>query len=227
MLDGRMRKLTAAAPLVLAAGLIAMLLGHALQLALENAGAFADWRAAYAHAGQLPALLFAGALLATVVLVTALRLLAAARGLCFEPGALVPALHTLKSLRLTSLCAGVICVQFSALIAVELLEQHLSAFDGAGLSAIFGSGHATAAALHLLIGLLGGLGLRAVVRHACSHAPELLRLACAALAFFKQAVETASCGLLRALALLADCAVPRPMARGMANRPPPHFILAY
>jgi hypothetical protein len=218
---------TAYWPLVTAFALAAMVSGHALELALENAGLFGDGRAAYSHMAQGPAGLFmlGLALVALVALVVSVaRSLGTHRATSLS---IVPdfvALRRLGGSRVALLIAG---MQIPALIATELCEQRLSGFAHPGLAAIFGAGHLTAPIIQLAMTALAALALASLARMSCEHADDLFRAARAIAKIFVVARPQAPrAALVASVFARAEHPVDHPLAFRLANRPPPAIAAA-
>jgi len=199
------------------AALVAMVIGHALELWFENLHVFGDARAAYVHQGQTLCIELAGAALLVVVVVVAGRLIRAAS----DHGPADAGLATIAAAHPTAIAMSVLGIQFGSLIAVELTEQALSSFAHPSLWAIFGSGHATALFVHSIIGFV----IAGVI---CAFARAVT------------ARQRAWAGIVATFLRRASQQAPQPprfsrryahrdqprlavLALRIANRPPPHF----
>jgi hypothetical protein len=208
--------------LISAAALGAMLAGHACELWLENMHAFGDQQAGYHHVGQGFVAELAIILLIAVV-AGILRFVARRvhRGSA-QGDNLVPALHAIASGGFTRLVCRLIGLQIFALVTTELCEQRLSGYQGNVLASIAGPGHASALAVHLLLGSIIAFAVYRFSRFAAVRTRVLLE---AVIAFVQWAtVRTAYDGLLRLRLAFAPSAFTRHVsliALGLANRPPP------
>jgi hypothetical protein len=219
-------------PLIAAAALAAMVSGHALELWLENLRVFGEGRANYSHSMQALALEVAAILFVVVAATISWRFLQSALAksglgrqtstILHDPNGsdfVLPALGCIARLGALRVALGLLSIQFASLIAGELLEQHLAGFNG-GLAAVIGPGHATAIAVHLVVGLIFALVVCRVARYVCGATRHLV---CVLATFLRRAhirlhptVEA-----LRISNLAACRRRPPLLALGLANRPPP------
>lgn len=206
-------------PFIWAAALTAMVCGHALELWLEGLRAFGDGRANYAHPAQTFAIEMAGALFVVALSLVVRHLVRCARRQADDVDGVVPALQSI--VRLGFVRAGIVLVgsQFTALIGIELLEQRWSGFSG-GVSAVIGPGHATAIAVHLVVGLIFAHVLYRVSRFVCATERTIV---VAITTFLRRLAQRrpARTGLRRHVNLWASTRKPPLLALGLANRPPP------
>ncbi|HEV2037395.1 MAG TPA: hypothetical protein VGQ96_02220 [Candidatus Eremiobacteraceae bacterium] len=207
-------------PFIWAAALGAMVCGHALELWLESLRAFGDGRASYAHPAQIFAIEIAGALFMVALALVVRRLVRCARKQTDDGDGLVPALQSI--VRLGFVRAGMVLVgsQFAALIGIELLEQRWSGFTG-GVAAVIGPGHATAIAVHLVVGLIFAHVVYRVSRFVCSSDSTIVVAIATFLRRLSQPRRPARAGLRRHVNLWASTRKPPLLALGLANRPPP------
>ena len=141
-------------PLVVAGALLAMVIGHAVELWLEDLQLVGDVRAGYMHSAQgmtLELSLFGLFAILYAVVRWTLRL----KGAQSDQSA--PVLDGAARFGRLPFLMSLLATQLGALVAVELLEQVLSSFGHPGLAAIFGAGHATALIVHVVVGSLIGL----------------------------------------------------------------------
>jgi hypothetical protein len=207
-------------PFIGAAALAAMVCGHALELWLESARVFGDSRANYAHSVQSFAVEAAAALCVIALASVAQRLLRTALRGADDADTLVPALGSVVRLGFARTGLAVVGAQFCALIGIELLEQSWSGFGG-GVAVILGPGHATAIAVHVIVGLVCALALHRVSRFVCTRDSIIA----GALATFLRQVSLRHCpapaATFHPVNLWASDRKPPLLALGLANRPPP------
>ena len=208
--------------LITATALAAMVVGHALELWLENIHAFGERPAQYNHVAQsfvveMAALAF---LIAGVALVS--RLVALAARSVPRGDSLLPALHAIAHNGVGRVILRLVTVQLLALLLTEFCEQRLSGFQGNALLSIVGPGHATALAVHLLLGSLAAFLLFRFARFASARTRSLVN---AVVAFLRWvALQPNGTAQLPH----GTSSVPTFFARklclislGLANRPPP------
>lgn len=211
----------------LAFALAAMVLGHAIELALERAGVFGESRAAYAHVLQGPAeLAIVGlALLALAALGISVAHAVGARSAA--AASIVPAMDALRRVGALRLATRIAAIQLTALVGVELLEQRLSGVAHPSIAAVFGAGHWTAPIIQFAMALLAALALGSLARMSCDHADDLLRAARTIARFLIVAPQT-----VRPSAFSTSDRPQRhvhaahPLAFRIANRPPPAIATA-
>jgi hypothetical protein len=208
----------------LAAGaLLAMVIGHAVELALENNGLVGDVRATYHHSAQAMALELAllGLLAAVGYAAQHIWSLPA-----HDQERTVPGLDSIRRMGSVRVIASLVSAQFAALIAVELLEQHLSGFNGPGLSAIFGAGHVTAFLVHAVVGVVAGSLLYSFAFAVCSHSRELATIVCTFLRRFQNVSSAPPAADCRRANLDNTVRKLPVLALKFANRPPPGIAAA-
>ena len=101
----------------------------------------------------------------------------------------------------------------------ELLEQRWAGFHG-GLLSIVGPGHATAIAVHVIVGALFALALHRFSRLVCSQTRALV----GALATFARRISALAIpqrAVYRRATLWSWARKPPLLSLGLANRPPP------
>ena len=213
--------------LIAASALAAMVAGHALELWLESHGVFGDGRAMYVHSGQMFALEVAGASLLLVAALVVRMLVRCATHARAGADCVLPALHGVARLGLVRLGVSLLTVQFGALLATELLEEHWSGFTGDGLGSIFGPGHATALGVHLIIGSLAALVLLRVARYVSTQTRALVKTIAAFLRRTRALAQHTPPAGFATSAIMAAGRKLEVLSLGIANRPPPPtFTLA-
>jgi len=209
--------------LVGAVALIAAVAGHAAQLSIESAHFFGSAPALYAHSLQAPFALLAAALLLVALLCIARGVIESGRGELDRSDWLLPALDVVRAISPGRLVITIIGLQLIFLVVGEFAEQSLSTYDNTGFAAIFGPSHVSAPFVHILIGTLLALALRAFARAACEHAAAIARFVLVAIARLAHALRPACAPVLRTLALRCEFPPPPLLARRIASRPPPVF----
>lgn len=219
-------------PLIAAVALAAMATGHALELWLEDLRVFGESRANYVHSMQGFTLEVAAILLIVVIVTILFRFLydaLAKSRLAFETSAaliasssdfVLPALGCISRLGVLRVALGLLSMQVGSLMAIELLEQHLSGFSG-GLAAVMGPAHATAIFVHLIVGSIFAFVVHRAARSMCAATRDILG---ALAVFLRRASDSLHhpAGQALRLANLAACGRRPPLlALGLANRPPP------
>lgn len=209
-------------PLLAAFALAAMVSGHALELALENAAVLGDGRAAYSHAAQGPAGLFILGLTFCALVALAVSVLRSIGSRDATYASIVPVFAVLRRSGAPNISLMIAGLQFPALVATELFEQRLSGFAHPGLAAIFGAGHITAPIIQFAMTALAALALAALARMSCDHADDFLRAARAIARIFTAAFHQSRGGaLVASICEHAERPIDHPLAFRLANRPPP------
>jgi hypothetical protein len=208
-------------PLIGATALGAMVAGHAIELWLESHGVFGDGRATYVHSGQMFALELAGASLLLVAALVVRMLVRSATHARSGADCVLPALHGVARLGLLRIGVGLLSIQFGALLASELLEERWSGFTGNGIGSIFGPGHATALAVHLIIGSLAAFALLRVSRYVCAQTRALVKTVAAFLRRTRVLTQHAPPPGFATSAITAAGRKLEVLSLGIANRPPP------
>ncbi len=208
--------------LIAATALAAMVVGHAVELALENAHALGGRPAQYSHVAQsfvveVAALAF---VIAGIAIVN--RMVAMASRSVPSGDYLLPALNAVAQYGAARVAARLITVQLLALLLTEFCEQRLSGFEGNALVSIVGPGHVTTLAVHLLLGSLAAFLLFRFARFASARTRSLVTAVVAFLrwvALQPDGVSQAPQGLSSVPAFFARklCLI----SLGLANRPPP------
>lgn len=208
--------------LIAATALVAMVVGHALELWLENVHAFGGRPAQYNHVAQ--SFVVEVAALAFVIAGAAIlnRMVALASKALPRGDYLLPALHAVAQYGVARVASRLIVVQLFALLLTEFCEQRLSGFEGNGLLSIVGPGHATTLAVHLLLGSLAAFFLVRFARFASARTRSLVHAVVAFLRWvalqpdgasqFAQGPSSVPAFFARKLCLIS---------LGLANRPPP------
>jgi hypothetical protein len=207
--------------LVGASAIAAMVAGHALELTLESRGLFGDTRAVYHHSGQMFALEMAVVSFLFVLALLIRRLVQLATHARPAADCVLPALHSIARQGLLRISISLLCIQFGSLLATELLEERLSGFRGDGIASIFGTGHATAIAVHLIIGALAALFLLRVSRYVRAQTRSLVKTVAAFLRRARSLAPIAPCAGFTTSAISAAGRKLEVLALGIANRPPP------
>jgi hypothetical protein len=208
--------------LIGAGALVAMLIGHAVELAIEDAHLFGDRQAQYHHVGQS----FVAELSALLLLAVAVGIIryVAARARSRDNGVdhLLPALQTIADAGFARLAAQLVSLQLFALILTEVCEQRLSGYQGNALLSIVGPGHASALAVHLLVGAFIAF---LVYRFAQFVAARTRVLVNAVIAFVRWATVQPACDLQTNPPDVHSVSVftrhVSLIALGLAKRPPP------
>lgn len=214
-------------PLLVAFALAAMVSGHALELALENAGVLGDGRAAYSHVAQGPAGLFILGLTMFAVVALVVSVVCSIGSRNTTIASIVPAFAALRRVGPFRMALPIAGLQFPALVATELFEQRLSRFAHPGVAAIFGAGHVTAPIIQLAMTALAALALAALARMSCDHADDLLRAARTIARILTAARhQPRSAALVASICERAERPVDHPLAFRLANRPPPAIAAA-
>jgi hypothetical protein len=214
-------------PLLIAFALAATVFGHAIELALENAGVLGDGRAAYSHNAQGPIEFFILGLTLFTIIALAVSVFRSIGSRQATIASIVPAFAALRRMGTSKIALLIAGVQFPALIAAEICEQRVSGFAHPGLAAIFGAGHVTAPIIQLAMTALAALALAAFARMSCEHADDLLRAAHAIARIFVIAVRQAPrAALVASVFARAEHPIDHPLAFRLANRPPPAIAAA-
>lgn len=209
-------------PLMVAGALLAMVVGHAVELWLEDLKVVGDVRAGYMHSAQAITLelslfgLFA-------VLYAILRWALGLHGA--QSGQSVPVLEGAARSGRLPFVISLLATQLSALVAVELLEQVLSGLARPGLAAIFGAGHASALIVHVIVGSVIGLLFFSFAAAVSSRS----RIVAQVLSTFLRRLRAANPATSAAFRRTHLHCVPRRhtlLALKLANRPPPASALA-
>ncbi len=214
-------------PLVVAFALAAMVAGHAIELAVENAGLLGDGVAVYKHVAQGPAEMVMLGLVLFAIVALSISIVRNIDSRQTTAASIVPALHALRRLGTGRIAVRVAVIQFPALIAAELAEQRLSNFAHPGLAAIFGWSHWTAPVIHCVMALIAAAALASFARMSCEHAEELVHAARALVRFLIVAPQEAP--RLDAAVASREPVERRqdhPLAFRIANRPPPAIAAA-
>lgn len=201
-----------------------MVIGHAAELALENTGLAGDVRATYHHSAQAMALELALLGLLAAVGYAAQHIWSFHR--THDAEHTVPGLDSIRRMGSARVIASLVGAQFAALIAVELLEQHLSGFSGPGLSAIFGAGHVTAFLVHAVVGVVAGSLLYSFALAVCSHSRELAAIVGTFLRRFQNVTSAPAAAGCRRTNLDNTVRKLPVLALKFANRPPPNIAAA-
>ncbi|HME80644.1 MAG TPA: hypothetical protein VKF82_01060 [Candidatus Eremiobacteraceae bacterium] len=207
--------------LIGAIALIASLLGHALQLHIESAHLFGTVRALYSHSLQTPFAYIAFGLLLVSALFIARGIIESVRDEFDGADWLLPALDAVRSISPGRLVAIVVGLQLTSLTVGELSEQALSSYDGFGLGAIFGPGHLSAPFVHIAVGAVLALALRAFARAACERVADIASFVLVVIGRLAQPAPVNCAPALRILSLRAQTTSPPLLARHIASRPPP------
>jgi len=209
--------------LVGAVALAAAVGGHAVQLEVESAHFFGSTQALYTHSLQTPFAVLAIALLLVALCCIARGVIESGRDEFDRADWLLPALDAVRSFSPARLIATIIGVQLMFVVIGELAEQSLSTYDNVGLAAIFGPGHLSAPFVHIVIGTLLAVVLRAFAGAACEHVVAVARLVLVAIGRLAHPARAACAPVLRTLALRSEFPPPPLLARRIASRPPPAF----
>jgi hypothetical protein len=207
--------------LIGAIALIASLMGHALQLQIESAHLFGGVRAMYSHSLQSPFAYIAFGLLLLSALFIARGVIESVRDELDGADWLLPALDAVRSISPGRLITIVVGLQLISLTVGELSEQALSSYDGFGLAAIFGPGHVSAPFVHIAVGAILALALRAFARAACERVAAIARFVLVVVERLSQPAHVKCAPALRVLTLRAETPLPPLLARHIASRPPP------
>lgn len=211
--------------LVAAAALIASLGGHAMQLALERAHLFGDSPAHYTHTLQSPIATLALAMIVVAAFFIAKGVIESVRDDFDGAEWLVPALDAIRSIDAPRLVGVVISLQIASLVIGELAEQTMSSYDAFGLAAIFGPGHITAPFVHVLVGGIVALLLRAFALAVCQRIDAVANVARLIIAWLERPLPVCCAPALRAIACASETIPPPVLARHLACRPPPRAAL--
>ncbi len=208
--------------LLTATALAAMVVGHAMELWLENVHALGGRPAPYNHVAQsfvmeMAALAFVIAGVAIVSRLVALATRSIPRG-----DSLLPALHAIAQYGVGRVISRLVTVQLLALLLTEFCEQRLSGFQGNALLSIVGPGHATTLAVHTLLGSLAAFLLFRFARFASARTRSLVNAVVAFLGWVALQPKTGArlpqgAGSVPAFFARKLCLI----SLGLANRPPP------
>jgi hypothetical protein len=210
--------------LIASAGLAGMLAGHACELWLEGMHAFGEQQAHYNHVGQgLVAELAVGLLVVVVVAILRFWFSLSHRK---DADQLVPALHAIANGSFGRLYCKLISLQLVALIMTEFFEQRLSGYQGNVLASIAGPGHASALAVHLIIGGFIALLVYTFARFVSARSRVLVD---AVIAFVRWAMAYVAAGGYAGPQRVSTSSVFAQrlslISLGLANRPPPQTSL--
>jgi hypothetical protein len=208
-------------PLLAATALAAMAIGHSVELWLENLRVFGDGRSDYAHVAQSFALEIAGVLALGVIAAVIWRLFRHAAGSSGRPDFLLPALHGVVRFGFRRVLLSVVTLQIAALVLAELAEQRLSGFEGSGLPAIIGPGHATALAVHLVVGLIAAFVLYRLASFVCEQTRALVQTFATFLRWVRDQNPAVAPSRFQRERQLGSGRKPNVIALRLANRPPP------
>ncbi|HXM18934.1 MAG TPA: hypothetical protein VN934_08970 [Candidatus Tumulicola sp.] len=209
--------------LVAIASLCAAALGHSVVAALTRAGVVVSAFGAYRHEALTPVLLAAG----IVALVVALGLFgdALARALGVR-GDWVAALSAhMARTPVAKLAPAVLTLQLLVFFAMEAVEQNAAFGHPLGLMATLGTPVAFGLAAHLLATLVVLGGLRFATRAIAAAAAALARAIGPAIRRLLIDKQSPLRPAYYAYASFTDRSFYSPLARRIANRPPPITVL--
>jgi hypothetical protein len=207
--------------LISAIALIASVMGHALQLQIESMHLLGGARAMYSHSLQSPFAYIAFGLLLVSAVFIARGVIESVRDELDGADWLLPALDAVRSISPSRLVTIVVGLQLTWLTLGELSEQALSSYDGFGMGAIFGPGHVSAPFVHIAVGAVLALALRAFARAACDRVAAIARFVLVVVERLSQPAPVNCAPALRVLTLRAETPSPPLLARHIASRPPP------
>jgi len=206
-------------PLLAAAALAATVIGHALQLMLEDLRLFGDTRAGYVHSGQAicAELAVCGLIAALYSVIRHLLQIRAHGGADLR----ISVLHAVTRLGRGRTLGTILFMQFAALIVVELCEQRFSGYSATALGAIFGAGHASALFVHLIVGTIIGLVIYAFAATVSSRSQIFAQAISSFLRRLRACDTTGHAAAFRRLHVRRTARKLPLLSLGLANRPPP------
>src|SRR5579863_2961946 len=138
-----------------------------------------------------------------------------------EPDWALPSFATIRRLGIVHTVGLVLAMQALSLAASESFEQHAAGLSLTGLSAFFGTTLATAALIHLAVGVVAGTLLWSGAREICRHANAVAAIVHAIVDRFSRKLALAPAQIVRAIAAGVHAPHLEPIAYFLANRPPP------
>jgi hypothetical protein len=206
-------------PLLAAAALAATVIGHALQLILEDLQLFGDARAGYVHSGQaICAELAVCGLIAALYSVIRYLLQMRAHG---DADSKILFLRSVTKLGRGRTLGAILFMQFAALIVVESCEQRFSGYGATALGAIFGAGHGSALFVHLIVGTIIGLVIYAFAASVSSRSQIFAQAISSFLRRLRAGDGAGHAAAFRRLHVRRTARKLPLLSLGLANRPPP------